>query len=95
MKEDLKYLLFILENIRRIGQDTSGGRAAFDASDTIQDAVLHNFQLLAETTKRLSVTHTLRWTGAESRVSAPSSFTTIGELTWKLCGRLLRRIYHG
>jgi len=42
------------EGIRRIEEDISGGRSAFDASHTIQDAVLHNLQLIAESTKRLS-----------------------------------------
>jgi uncharacterized protein with HEPN domain len=54
VKEDLKYLLYIQENIRRIEEDTAAGRAAFDASHTVQDAVLRNLQLLAESTKRLS-----------------------------------------
>jgi uncharacterized protein with HEPN domain len=54
VKDDLKYLLHILESIRRIEEDVSGGRTAFDSSHTIQDAVLHNLQLIAESTKRLS-----------------------------------------
>ncbi len=56
MRDDLKYLLHIQENIRRIEEDSLGGRSAFDASHTIQDAVLHNLQLIAESTKRLSDT---------------------------------------
>ena len=54
MKDDRKYLLHMLESIRRIEEDAAGGRAAFDRSHTIQDAVLHNLQLIAESTKRLS-----------------------------------------
>ena len=54
MKDDRKYLLHILECIRRVEADTSAGRAAFDASHTIQDAVIRNLQLMAESTKRLS-----------------------------------------
>jgi uncharacterized protein with HEPN domain len=54
VKDDQKYLLHILESIRRIEEDVSGGRMAFDASHTIQDAVLHNLQLIAESIKRLS-----------------------------------------
>jgi uncharacterized protein with HEPN domain len=54
VRDDLKYLLYIRENIRRIEEDTARGRALFDASHTVQDAVLHNLQLLAESTKRLS-----------------------------------------
>jgi len=55
VRDDLKYLLYISENIRRIEEDTAGGRAAFEASHTIQDAVLHNLQLIGESTKRLSM----------------------------------------
>jgi uncharacterized protein with HEPN domain len=54
VKDDRKYLLHILESIRRIEEDVSSGRSAFDSSHTIQDAVLHNLQLIAESTKRLS-----------------------------------------
>jgi len=46
VKDDRKYLLHILESIRRIEEDAAGGRAAFDRSHTIQDAVLHNLQLI-------------------------------------------------
>ena len=52
MRDDLKYLLYIRENIRRIEEDTAGGRAVFDASHTVQDVVLHNLQLLAESENR-------------------------------------------
>lgn len=54
MKDDRKYLLHILECIRRIEEDTSGGLAAFNVSHTIQDAVIRNLQVIAESTKRLS-----------------------------------------
>ena len=54
MKDDRKYLLHILECIQRIEEDVSGGRSAFDASHMIQDAVLRNLQVIAESTKRLS-----------------------------------------
>ncbi len=54
MKDDRKYLLHILECIRRIEEDVAGGRAEFEASHTIQDAVIRNLQVMAESTKRLS-----------------------------------------
>lgn len=54
MKDDRQYVLHILNSIRRIEEDIADGRGAFDASHTIQDAVLHNLQLIAESTKRLS-----------------------------------------
>ena len=54
MKDDRKYLTHIVECIRRIEEDIRGGRAAFDGSHTIQDAVIRNLQVLAESTKRLS-----------------------------------------
>lgn len=54
MKEERRYLLHIAESIRRIQEDIAGGRAVFETSHTIQDAVLHNLQLIAESTKRLS-----------------------------------------
>jgi uncharacterized protein with HEPN domain len=68
VKDDRKYLLHIIECIQRIEEDVSGGRGAFDASHTIQDAVLRNLQVIAESTKRLSdqlkATHTeLDWSG--------------------------------
>ena len=54
MKEDLKYILHILECVRHINEDVAGGKLAFDASHMIQDAVLRNLQVIAESTKRLS-----------------------------------------
>ncbi len=54
MKDDRKYLLHILECIRRIEDDVACGQAEFDVSHTIQDAVIRNLQVMAESTKRLS-----------------------------------------
>lgn len=54
MKDDRVYLLHILECIRRIEEDTAGGKDAFLSSHTLQDAVLRNLQTLAESTQRLS-----------------------------------------
>jgi uncharacterized protein with HEPN domain len=54
VKDDRKYLLHILECIRRIEDDVACGQAEFDVSHTIQDAVIRNLQVMAESTKRLS-----------------------------------------
>ena len=53
-KDDTVYLRHILECIRRIAEDTQEGRERFLASHTLQDAVLRNLQVLAESTQRLS-----------------------------------------
>jgi hypothetical protein len=73
VKDDLKFLLYIQENIRRIEEDTAGGRAAFDASHTVQDASyiisnrLPNRQsvFLLHEGKRIR-----KWIGVESPASA-------------------------
>jgi uncharacterized protein with HEPN domain len=54
MKDDRVYLLHILECIRRVEEDTAGGKDAFLASHALQDAVLRNLQTMAESTQRLS-----------------------------------------
>ena len=55
MKDDKLYLIHIHECIERVeGYVQSGGREAFMASTLIQDAVLRNLQVMAESTQRLS-----------------------------------------
>ena len=54
MKDDSVYLRHILECTHRIGEDTAAGPEAFHASRTLQDAVLRNLQVLAESSQRLS-----------------------------------------
>ena len=54
MRDDRAYLLHILQCIERIEEDVGGGRDLFFASHTLQDAVIRNLQVLAESTKRLS-----------------------------------------
>lgn len=54
MKSDLAYLGHILECMRRIRENTAGGRDAFLSSHTLQDAVLRNLQVMSESTQRLS-----------------------------------------
>jgi len=54
VKDDAIYLQHILECLRRIEENTSGGYEAFMGSHTLQDAVLRNLQTMAEATQRLS-----------------------------------------
>lgn len=54
MKDDGLYLTHILECIARIEDYTRGGKDAFMASRMAQDAVVRNFEIIGEATKRLS-----------------------------------------
>ncbi len=54
MNPDHVYLDHILECITRIEQYVSDGREAFMDSTLIQDATIHNLQIMAESTQRLS-----------------------------------------
>jgi uncharacterized protein with HEPN domain len=53
-KDDTVYLRHIIECIRRIAEDIVEGRERFLESHTLQDAVLRNLQVMAESTQRLS-----------------------------------------
>ena len=55
-RRDRAYLEHLQECIRRIGENTEGGRETFLSSHTLQDAVLRNLQTLSEATQRLSDT---------------------------------------
>ena len=55
-KDDTVYLRHSLECMRRIEEDIAEGRERFMASHTLQDAVLRNLQVMAESTQRLSET---------------------------------------
>jgi uncharacterized protein with HEPN domain len=54
MKDDKLYLIHITECIERIEEYIAGGRDVFMGSSLIQDAVLRNFQTMAESTHRIS-----------------------------------------
>jgi uncharacterized protein with HEPN domain len=54
MSRDRLYLAHIREAIDRIERYTSGGRDAFMAAPMVQDAVVRNFEIIGEATKRLS-----------------------------------------
>lgn len=54
MKDDRLYIEHVLECIDRILNYCRDGEAVFFRSELIQDAVLRNLQVLAESTQRLS-----------------------------------------
>jgi uncharacterized protein with HEPN domain len=54
VKDDIPYLLHIIECITRIQSFTEEGPEVFLADVMIQDAVIRNLQVLAESTQRLS-----------------------------------------
>jgi uncharacterized protein with HEPN domain len=54
VKDDRLYLIHITECVHRIERYTTGGREAFLAQELVQDAVVRNLQVLAESTQRLS-----------------------------------------
>lgn len=54
MKDDLLYITHILECIARIEKYTLAGREAFFSDSMVTDAVVRNFQTLAESAKRIS-----------------------------------------
>jgi uncharacterized protein with HEPN domain len=56
IKDDTVYLRHIFECIRRITEDLAQGRQRFMEAHVLQDAVLRNLQVMAESTQRLSDT---------------------------------------
>jgi uncharacterized protein with HEPN domain len=54
LKTDLFYLTHILECIDRIERYCAGGEQSFLSQEVIQDAVLRNLQVLAESSQRIS-----------------------------------------
>jgi uncharacterized protein with HEPN domain len=71
LKDDRFYLLHVLDCIERIEADTAGGAELFRGSRTIQDAVVRNLQILAESTQRISDGLKLRWPRVEwTRIAA-------------------------
>jgi len=54
LKDDSVYLWHILECVRRIEEDGADGIEAFRSSHTLQDAILRNLQVLAESSRRIS-----------------------------------------
>jgi len=71
LKDDRFYLRHILDCIQRLEFDTAGGVESFRATRTIQDAVLRNLQIMAESSQRLSSGLKDRWSQVEwSRIAA-------------------------
>ena len=54
MKDDKLYLLHMQECVQRVEKYTAGGRGEFMASDLIQDGVIRNLQIMAESSQRIS-----------------------------------------
>lgn len=54
MTDDRTYLGHILDCIERVEAYTHEGRAVFLSSPLIQDAVVRNFEIIGEATKRLT-----------------------------------------
>ncbi|RCJ24978.1 hypothetical protein A6S26_17410 [Nostoc sp. ATCC 43529] len=54
MRDEKRYLLDIAECIERIEEYTRDGREAFIQTKIIQDAVVINFEIIGEATKRIS-----------------------------------------
>lgn len=54
MKHDRLYLTHILEAVEKIQRYTADGREEFTSDSRTQDAVLRNFEIIGEATKRLS-----------------------------------------
>jgi uncharacterized protein with HEPN domain len=52
--DDALYLDHIHERIQRIESCAEEGRAAFEASHVLQDAVIRNFEVIGEAVKQLS-----------------------------------------
>ena len=54
MKDDKLYLLHMSECIQRVEKYTAGGRDEFMQSDLIQDGVIRNLQIMAESNQHVS-----------------------------------------
>lgn len=54
MREDRVYLVHIQEAIDKVFSYSAGGRDAFIANPMAQDAIIRNFEIIGEATKRLA-----------------------------------------
>lgn len=54
MKDDRLYLDHIIERIDRISRFVADGREAYLQSEVLQDAVLRNFEVIGEATRKIS-----------------------------------------
>jgi uncharacterized protein with HEPN domain len=78
VKTDRIYVDHILECIRRIESDVAGGESEFSSNRTIQDAVLRNLQILAESSQRIS----------------PEAKARYPEIEWRNIGGFRNRLVH-
>lgn len=61
MSDPRLYLIDMLERARRIRRYTSEGRAAFEESEMVQDAVLRNLEVIGEAAKGIDDEDRERW----------------------------------
>ncbi|BDA67599.1 hypothetical protein CAL7716_017650 [Calothrix sp. PCC 7716] len=54
MRNEKRYLMDIAECIERIEEYTVGDKEVFASTKMIQDAVVRNFEIIGEATKRIS-----------------------------------------
>ena len=54
MKDDRYYIVYMLDCITNVEEDTAGGKEAFFARRTFRDAVMRNLQILAESSMRVT-----------------------------------------
>lgn len=76
---DARFLSDILKAIDRIQGYTTDGKEAFFASPLIQDAVVRNFEVMGEATKRLSKSIRSRYPDVQWRKMAGFRDTLIHE----------------
>jgi uncharacterized protein with HEPN domain len=77
LKDERVYLEHILDCIRRIEPNVSGGEEEFLTTEVLQDAVLRNLQVIAESTQRLPESVKGAYPDIEWARSEIFSFTTI------------------
>jgi uncharacterized protein with HEPN domain len=65
--DDRLYLIHITECIARVQQYVTGGKDVFLTNTMVQDAVLRNLQVLAESTQRISDPLRQQHTGVDWR----------------------------
>jgi uncharacterized protein with HEPN domain len=78
MRDDRFYVHHVLERIERIEAYTSGGVGAFLSDTLIQDGVIRNLQVLAESTTRISEGTKAQWLAVAWRCKTrrPSSLSS-------------------
>jgi uncharacterized protein with HEPN domain len=57
VKSQRAYVEHVIQCIRRIAEDSATGRDGVFASQTLQDAIVRNLQVLCESTQRIAEPH--------------------------------------